>query len=93
MQMSVFSHKFWNPDSCKCEYRSAQLTPECEDIIDSKTVLIKENKSISIKENKIISIKICKPFVASSILVLSVSVIVTVFFVYFYVKSKSNVLP
>ena len=56
-------------------------------------MLIKENKTISIKENKIISIKNCKPFVASSILFLSVSVIVTGLFVYLYVKSKSNVLP
>ena len=95
------SNKFWNPDSCKCEYRAAQLTQECEEIIDNKTVLIKENKTISIKENKtvsitenkIISVNNCKPFVASSILFLSVSVIVTGLFVYFYVKSKSNVLP
>ena len=56
-------------------------------------MLIKENKTISIKEKKIIPIKNCKPFVASSILFLSVSVIVTGLFVYFYVKSKSNVLP
>ena len=69
-------NKFWNPNSCKCEYRAAQLTQECKEIIDNKTVLIKETKTISIKENKIISIKNCKPFVASSILFLSVSVIV-----------------
>ena len=86
-------NKFWNPNSCKCEYRAAQLTQECEEIIVNKTVLIKENKTISIKDNKIISIKNCKPFVASSILFLSVTVIVTGLFVYFYVKSKSNVIP
>ena len=75
-------NKFWNPNRCKCEYRAAQLTQECEEIIDNKTVLIKENKTISIKENKVISIKNCKPFVASSILFLSVSVIVIGLFVY-----------
>ena len=39
-------NKFWNHNSCKCEYRAVQLTQECEEIIDNKTVLIKENKTI-----------------------------------------------
>ena len=41
-------NKFWNPNSCNCEHRAAQLTQECEEIIDNKKVLIKENKTISI---------------------------------------------
>ena len=37
-------NKFWNPNSCKCEYRKKAaylLTEECEEIIDNKTLLIK----------------------------------------------------
>ena len=45
-------NKFWNPNSCNCEHRAAQLTQECEEIIDNKKVLIKENKTISIKKTK-----------------------------------------
>ena len=69
------------------------LTEECEEIIDNKIVPIKKhnktllvkkyNKTVSIKEN--ISLDSCKPFVASFILFLLVSVIITVAFVYFYV--------
>ena len=37
-------NKFWNPNSCKCEYRKKEahlLTQECEETIDNKTLLIK----------------------------------------------------
>ena len=46
-------NKFWNPNTCKCEYRAAYLLKkECEEIIDNKTLLINEhNKSVSIKES------------------------------------------
>ena len=63
------------------------LTEECEEIIDNKTVPAKKhNKIVSIKEhNKYLdnSLDSCKPFVASSILFLLVSVIITGLFVYF----------
>ena len=80
---------FWNPNSCKCEFRKkpALITIECKEIIDSKAVSI--NKTIST-----ITLDSCKPFVASSFLFLSVSVILTGLFIYFYPKSKSkNYLP
>ena len=64
-------NKFWDPNSCKCEYRAAQLTQKSEETIDNKKVLVKENKTTSIKENKIISIKNCKPFAAASIFFIS----------------------
>ena len=45
-------NEFWNPNSCKCEYRAVHLlTEECEEIIDNKTLLIKKhNKTVSIKK-------------------------------------------
>ena len=62
----ISGDKYWNPNTCKCEYRKKVaylLTEECELIIDNKTLLIKKhNKTVSIKEN--ISIDSCKPFVA-----------------------------
>ena len=64
-------------------------TEECEEIIDD-TTKITQNKTIVIKE----LVESCKPLVASSILFLSVSTILTGLFVYFYCKSKSrDVLP
>ena len=82
-------NKFWNPNSCKCDYRRKAahlLTQECEEIIDNKTVSIgkhnktllvkKYNKTVSIKENT--SFDPCKLYIASSILLLLVSVIITV---------------
>ena len=60
------------------------LTEECEEIIDNKTLLKKYNKTVLIKENT--SLVSCKPFVASSILFLLVSVITVGAFIYFYVN-------
>ena len=81
------NNKFWNPSNCEYEYRkkAAYLTEECEEIIDDTTT----NKTIVIKK----LVENCKPFVASSSLFLSVSVIVTGRFIHFYCKSKNNVLP
>ena len=75
----------WNPSNCKCEYKKKAanlLTEECEEIIDNKivpiekhngTLLIKKyNKTVPIKEN--ISFDPCKPYIASPILFLLVSV-------------------
>ena len=45
-------NKFWNPNSCNCEHRATHLTQECEEIIDNKKVLIKENKTKSIKKKQ-----------------------------------------
>ena len=75
------NNKFWNPSNCECECRkkAAYLTEECEEI----------NKTIT----TITTLDSCKPFVASSVLFLSVTVILTGRFTYFYFKSKSNILP
>ena len=55
----------------------------------NKTVSIKKNnKTVSIREN--ISLDSCKPFVASSVLFLLVSVIITGAFVYFYINLHSK---
>ena len=82
----------WNISNCECDYRkkAAKLTTEeCEEIINNITT-ITPNKTIITKE----LVENCKPFVASSILFLSVSAILKGLFVYFYCKSKSrNVLP
>ena len=61
------ANKFYNPNSCKCEYRkkAALIGEECE-IIEKKNVSVKKyNKTVSIIiENT--SKDTCKPFVASS---------------------------
>ena len=83
----------WNPNNCKCEYKkkAAHLsTEECEEIIDNKTLIVKKyNKTVLIKEeNNLVSSY--KPFAASSILFLSISVTITGAFIYFYVNSQSK---
>ena len=57
-------------------------TEECEEIIDDTTT-IAQNKIIVIKE----LVENCKPFIASSILFVSFSIILTGIIVYFCVKS------
>ena len=70
--------------------KAAKLTAEeCEEIIDDTTT-ITQNKTIVITE----LVENCKPFLASSILFLSVSIIFTGIMIYFCVKSKNrDVLP
>ena len=87
----------WNPSSCKCKYKrkAALLAEECEnEVINNKTLPVKEhNKTVSIKEpDKCLNTSLdpCKPYVASSILFLLVSVIITGAFIYFYVNSQSK---
>ena len=64
-------------------------TEECEEIIDDTTT-ITQNKTIVIKE----LVENCKPFVASSISFVSVSVILTGIVIYSCVKSQNrDVLP
>ena len=82
----------WNPSNCKCEYKKKAahlLTEKCEEIIDNKTLSRKKyNKTVSMKENNLINS--CKPFVASSVLFLLVSVIITGLFIYFHVNLQSK---
>ena len=81
-------NKFWNSNSCKCERKKVAylLAEECEEMIDNKTLLIKKHsKSVLMKENN--SVDSCKPFVASAILFLLVSVVLTGLFIYFYFNS------
>ena len=69
------------------EKKTAYLTEECVEIIDNEAVSI--NKTIT----TITTLDSCKSFVASYILFLSVSIILTRLFICFYFKSKSNILP
>ena len=84
----------WNYSNCKCEYRkSAKLIveKECEEIND-----FTHNKTISGNSKNLIRRKIepCKPFVASSILFVSVSVKLSGIMIYFCLKSRNkDVLP
>ena len=55
----------------------------------NKTVPIKKyNKAVSVKNCN--SFDLCKPYIASSILFLLVSIITTSVFVYFYANSQSK---
>ena len=67
--------------------KAAKLTTEeCEEIIDD-TTKITQNKTILIKELvENCSNHLKQPFVASSILFLSVSTVLTGFLIYFYCK-------
>ena len=80
---------FGNVVNCRCGHKkAAKLTTgeECEEIIDD----ILNNKTISVTKY----VENCKPFVASSILFVSVSIILTGIMIYFYIKSNNkNVLP
>ena len=62
---------------------SKLTTEEFEEIIDDTTT-ITQNKTIAVKE----LVENWKPFLASSILFLSVSIILTGIMIYFCVKSK-----
>ena len=77
-----------NYSNCECEYRkSAKLIVEekCEEIND-----FTQNKTISL----IKKVENCKPFVASSILFVSVSIILTGIMIYFCIKSRNkDLLP
>ena len=73
-----------NYSNCECEFekKAAKLILEkCEEIND-----FTQNKAISITKQ----LEKCKSFVASSILFVSVSLIVTGIMVYFFVKSKNR---
>ena len=74
------NNQFLNPSNCECEYRTkaAYLTEQCEEIIDNEAVSI--SKTITTLDS-------CKRFVASSVLFLSVSALLTGVFIYFYFKS------
>ena len=73
----------WNYSNCECEYRKALklISEECEEINDNIT----QNKTILTKY-----VENCKPFVASSILFLSVSIILTGIMIYFLCKIKTS---
>ena len=80
---------FWNVVNCKCEFKKAAAlitTEEC----DVETDDIVQNKTIYITKK----IQNCKPFVASSILFVSVSIILSGIMIYFCLKSRNrDVLP
>ena len=76
------NNSFWNVANCSCEHKKAaklMVEEECNEIVD-----IKQNKAISITKQ----VESCKPFVASSILFVSVTIILTGIMIYFYIKSK-----
>ena len=74
----------WNYSNCECEYKKATklISEKCEEIIDDIT----QNKTVSITKY----VENCKPFVASSILFVSVPVILSGIMIYFCVKSRNN---
>ena len=87
----------WNPSNCECEYKKRaaySLVKECEENIDENKII--RNQTLSIKEyNKSINKDLntssisdpCKPYIASSILFLLISVVISRAFVYFYLNS------
>ena len=82
-------NSFRNVVNWRCEHKkAAKLTSEkeCKEIIDN----ILNNKTVL----RIKYVENCKPFVTSSILFMSVSIILTGIMIYFYARSKNrDVLP
>ena len=82
----------WNVNNCRCEMKKLAAlitTEECDVETDEiKSVFIK-NKTITL----IKKVKDCKSFIGVSILFLCVSIILIGIMIYFYLKSKNNVLP
>ena len=78
----------WNVVNCRCEFKKAAkliTTEECDVETD-----ISQNKTITL----IKKIENCKPFVTSSILFVSVSVMLQGIMIHFCVKSRNkSVLP
>ena len=82
------NNSFWNVVNCRCEHKKAGkliAEKECEEIND-----FTQNKTVLITKY----VENCKKFVASSILFVSVSIILTRIMIYLCVKSKNrDVLP
>ena len=76
----------WNFSSCKCEESKKEakvmVEEECKEMVDD----ILNNKTISITKY----VENCKPFGASSILFVSISIILTGIMIYFHCKSKNR---
>ena len=83
------NNSFWNVVNCRCELRKA-ASLIAEEECDVETGEKIETKTVTL----IKKVKECKPFVASSILLVCVSVITTGIMIYFCLKSRNNsVLP
>ena len=88
------NNSFWNVVNCGCEFKKAvvliveeECDVEIDDIVKNKTVTLIKKIECNFIEN-------CKPFVASSVLFVSVSVILTEIMVYFCLKLRNkSVLP
>ena len=95
----------WNVVNCRCESKrffkkaAALITEkacdiETDDIVQNKTITLISKNKMPKTFTKCNSIENCKPFVASAILFVCVSVTSNGIMVYFYCKSKNNsVLP
>ena len=72
-----FGNSFFNVINCRCETKKAAalIVEECKEITN-----VKENKTVTSIEY----IKNGKPFVASSVLFVCVSIIATAIVIYFY---------
>ena len=79
---------FWNVVNCRCEFKKAaklMVEGECKEIVG-----IKGNDTITL----IKKVENCKPFVASFVLFVSVSIILTGIMIWFCLKSRNrDVLP
>ena len=82
----------WDVVNCRCEFKKVVKSITAEEC-DVETNYIVGNKTTS--GNSIIKkVENCKPFVASSILFISISVILTAIMIYFCLKSRNkSVLP
>ena len=93
----------WNVNNCRCEMKKLTALTESERFLETEECDVETDEIKNVSEckefpkNKTITlikkVKYCKPFIGVSVLFLCVSIILTGIMIYFYLKSKNNVLP
>ena len=77
----IKSERFLETEECDVE------TDEIKNVFERKT--FPENKTITL----IKKVRDCKPFIGGCVLFLCLSITLTGIMIYFYLKSRNNVLP
>ena len=84
-------------NNCRFEIKNLAELIEFEteefDIETDEIKKVSECKALPEKKTLIKKVKDCKPFIGVSVLFLCVSIILIGIIIYFYLKSKNNVLP
>ena len=77
----------WNGNNCRWEMKKLAALIESEEC-DIETDKIIKNKTVTLIEK----IKNCKPLISVSILFVCVSILLVGIMIYFYLKSRNNIV-